>query len=155
MAEIEQKAGSMLTENQVERLPVRPDWLAERAGIKVSQKPLEGIKQGDYDGNVISIDVNLGPRQKRYVTAHELGHAVLEHKGRNACDTAASQTTEEREADWFAKALLLPRGSLGDAVERYRGKQVTAFQNLVEFVSSIFEVEERIAYERLKECGHL
>lgn len=75
--------------------------LAAQAGVEVILRPMPNGLLGayDHDGRRILIDHRLTPIETRSVLAHELGHALLDHRGPSRAD--------ERAAERFAATLLI------------------------------------------------
>ncbi len=104
------------------RCDCMPDFceLLENSGIKLflcdfKLSSLFGISIGDADGGpaiAINIGKNISVEWQIFSLAHELGHLVL-HK-ETYCERNDSieidDETQERDADRFAAAFLMPRG---------------------------------------------
>lgn len=121
---IEAKAEDLLRETEVTSLPVNPIQIAECLGIQVTAKPssIKGasgwlIRSGDEFGIVYATYIDSIGFQ-HFSIAHELGHYMLdghpEHVFRNGIEHASRAGFEatdhiEREADYFAACLLMPK----------------------------------------------
>lgn len=121
---IEAKSEELLRDAGVSSLPVDPFRLAEHLGIEVTAKPpgIRGasgwlIRSGEEFGIVYATHIESVGFQ-RFSVAHELGHYLLdghpEHVFRNGLEHASRAGFEsgdhvEREADYFAACLLMPR----------------------------------------------
>lgn len=122
--QIEAKAKALLTELGINELPVDPIAVAKALDIQVHAKAADAsgssgwlIRQGNNFAIVYATHVdNLGFQS--FSVAHELGHYCLdghpehvfrlgnEHISRGAF---SSSDPVEREADYFAACLLMPR----------------------------------------------
>jgi len=99
------------------RDPVR---IAKALGYILIDTPLEGVRgyyQYTHRCHIIYVDNGLPRRERCWVCAHELGHALL-HKGVNRIflDTHTNMVTSrfERDADRFAADLLFDDYDLQD-----------------------------------------
>lgn len=114
-------ARRLLSELDINELPIYPRKIARRLGIFVWEKEADS----SYDGYLISangawgIMVNSSIRskaRKRFTVAHELGHYCIDHHngtgyqcfGRDIGVISASARQDEREANEFAVELLMP-----------------------------------------------
>lgn len=110
------------------------------------------------------------PKRKRFTTSHEFGHLVLHDmtNDRMIVDTdirvyqrvgeasssaykqAGSTTTsrEEKEANLFAAALLMPAPWLRDAV-----KEVDDDESLISMLAHRFEVSDQACFIRLQQLN--
>lgn len=106
---------------------------------------------GEYSGcymflknhRYIFLNNNLNENEKRFVMAHELGHAIL-HKKQNCYfirnKTLLLNAKIEKEANLFASYLLLPDSD----VELFKENQYT-----LDEISSISGLDRRIVEIRL------
>jgi Zn-dependent peptidase ImmA (M78 family) len=135
-------------------LPVDPAGLARSRGFSVDYEDLsEDNFRGTFKGGEIVIDSTIECQNtKRFIVAHELGHAVL---GLGAGEYDESdESKKEAMANLFARALLMPKHYLVKAIEIYNGKAgESAFSSCVEYLSDMFGVTERRVKERLVECN--
>lgn len=143
-AQIEEKASALLAAPRFQVSPIDVIGVAESLDIQVSGRPMEDQASGMLvvNGNVSHIIYNSShhPNRQRFTIAHEIGHFVLHHTAlvnrlfvdekfavykRSGASTAAeylgldSTTTpsEEREANQFASALLMPESRLRSYLE--------------------------------------
>lgn len=107
------------TQNSVKTLigkynTAEPQILCDKMGITVIEQDLPGCVNGFtvtmYEMPFIVLNSSLGSCEKRFTTAHELGHIVM-HGGTNSlnlsCNTGFCVSKYEREADSFAAWLLM------------------------------------------------
>jgi Zn-dependent peptidase ImmA (M78 family) len=124
-----------------------PFELCDALGFMVLEVPLTGVR-GFYQyyrkNNLVYIDVGLLEQVKRFVCAHELGHALM-HKDTNAIylDTRTFLKTSiyEKQANQFAINLLFPQDEF---FAEY--KECTISQT-----SQCLNVSEELLEYRLKE----
>lgn len=112
----------VLTRAKATRLPVSLRNIARLYDVKIAEDSLEGGAAGyllrDDGRALIVVNKRDSRARKRFTIAHELGHLLM-HRGRpllvdgdvriserTASDFAS--TPEEREANQFAAALLMP-----------------------------------------------
>lgn len=100
-----------------------PFRIAEALGFIIIETPLEGIRgfyQAVHRCRIIYLDNRLSDGDRRWVCAHELGHA-LQHQGCNRIfmDTRTHMVTSryEKEADRFAVDLLFSDDDLREMTE--------------------------------------
>lgn len=133
--EIEREASDLLSRAGVTKTPVPLDRLATFLSAGIHQQTFEDMVSGVLlirgDERHIMVNKAHHPNRQRFTIAHELGHLVLHHnsgdrlfvdnhlrayqrRGSPSSGTYGhpdSETTpaEEREANQFASALLMPR----------------------------------------------
>lgn len=125
-------AAQVLRDHEITSLPVCPIEIAERNDITVEgmssgQPGCSGmlVRNGNNFGILYSTDVKNDGFQ-RFSVAHELGHYflpehpenVLRHGPHLSKAGFSSSDPYEREADFFAAALLMPRALFQIACER-------------------------------------
>ncbi|QPK78585.1 ImmA/IrrE family metallo-endopeptidase [Corynebacterium lizhenjunii] len=93
---------------------------------------------------LIFISRRKTPERSRFDIAHELGHLVLHHGG--CCDAKAVQ---EKEADQFASAFLIPRS----AMRQYLPK-LPSLEHILEF-KSVYHVSAMAVTVSLHRAGML
>lgn len=96
--------------------PINVENVAKSIDLKVEYFPFPNEVSGllKKDIGVIGINDNQHPKRQRFTLAHEIGHYVLEHKIMNTDDLVDDSNTDtsspiEREANYFASCLLMPR----------------------------------------------
>jgi len=153
-------ANQILKEYWDKTLPVDPVSIANKLKIMVSSDPVGlGETSGEYDptgtpqtGPLIRYNPNDPRVRQRFTVAHELGHYVLGH-GLSHRDTSGNFTmsprlnAEERNANQFAAALLMPEGTVKALIE-VRG--MTSLREL----ASIFNVSKAAMTFRVKDLGY-
>lgn len=91
-------------------LPIDPDWIAYRLGLTVMDggPGCEGLLLDEL-GQIL-VDDSLRRERRAFAIAHELGHFLLRRAGR---------PDRERDANYLASALLLPRDDFERHLRRY------------------------------------
>lgn len=95
-------------------LPVRVAAIARALGLPIVAKALpDGVDGALFryrSGAVIVYDPRRPRERVRFTVAHEIGHWLLGRAGAVACHCERLQySAEERRANRFAAALLMPR----------------------------------------------
>jgi Zn-dependent peptidase ImmA (M78 family) len=108
--------------NQVELL--RPGVALRILGYSIETSDFLGVIPGsktevagliETDSRVVRVSRRFDPTISHFTAAHELGHAVLEHKlevmhrDRPLQGSDFQRDWYEREADWFATCFVMPR----------------------------------------------
>jgi Zn-dependent peptidase ImmA (M78 family) len=124
---IEAMVEALLSENGITEAPVPVSQIAKARGARIFVDSLEGDLSGflfrDKDQAVIGVNTQHHPNRQNFTTAHELGHLLLheqeqlhvdrEFRVRLRSDVSSQGTDEaEREANFFAASLLMPKGFL-------------------------------------------
>jgi Zn-dependent peptidase ImmA (M78 family) len=119
----EMRAVALLLQLKTEKPPVDVGRVARRLGVRVERADLgedcSGVLLRNGDAAVIGVNYSHPPNRQRFTIAHELGHFVL-HKGQKYIDkgmatvqfrnseSSTGTQAEERDANQFAAALLMP-----------------------------------------------
>ena len=129
---IESRIQQLLQEHGVNEAPVPVGRLAKAEGARIFYQSLEDNVSGflfrDHQQTVIGVNTHHAPVRQNFTTAHELGHLLLhdqeqlhiDHDFRvRLRDDVSSQGTDEaeREANFFAASLLMPREFLEKDLE--------------------------------------
>jgi len=123
------EARKLISEFDIQRLPVPLDRIVRAKGIVVQYAPLDGDLSGMAfmkDGHpVIGVNSLHHPNRQRFTIAHELGHIVLHrpqienaiHLDRGSLQRGALASmgidSIEIDANRFAAELLMPKNLLG------------------------------------------
>lgn len=143
---IENAVQQILLDFGLAKLPIPVEEVAEKLGVKIKQYDL-----GEDVSGVLAINKGIGTigvRQndplvrQRFSIAHELGHYVL-HRGRSDLfidkeykilfrnsKSSTGEVQQEREANAFAAALLMPEMILKDDVLDFDLSDEYAIRNL-------------------------
>jgi Zn-dependent peptidase ImmA (M78 family) len=132
LALVERVAAEVIREHKITCLPVCPFSIANARGIVVQGKSAGApgcsgmlLRVGNSFGIMYSTDTDNDGFQ-RFSVAHELGHyflpdhpeQVLQHGAHASRAGFTSDDPYEREADFFAGALLLPKSMVRPLVTR-------------------------------------
>lgn len=132
--ELEAKAGDLLQEAGMAQAPVPVDQIAQYLGIQVDEADLgeecSGMLVRDEEFAVIGVNANHHEHRKRFTIAHEIAHFVLHggeayideppHIDFRAAYSGSGTQQEEKEANQFAAALLMPADQVRAAVAEQR-----------------------------------
>jgi Zn-dependent peptidase ImmA (M78 family) len=102
-------------------IPINIIKVAEKLGLSLKEGMLREDAIGSYDKNskTISISKNYSYPQTVFTIAHEIGHFVL-HNDRDTevffrkdlINVDKEDVPQEQEANCFAAALLMPKGTI-------------------------------------------
>lgn len=132
--ELEKKAGELLQEAGVVRVPVPVDQVAGHLGIQVDEADLgeecSGMLVRGKEFAVIGVNAEHHEHRKRFTIAHEIAHSVLHaeeayidrpfHIDFRAAGAGSGTEQEEKEANQFAAALLMPADQVRAAFAEQR-----------------------------------
>lgn len=97
------------------KIPVLLNDIVKTLGVPVKESDLEidGVSRMSSNGIFfIQYKKNIPEVRKRFTVAHELGHIVLEHISFDGSCSQYSNNSQEKEANTFANALLVPKDDL-------------------------------------------
>jgi Zn-dependent peptidase ImmA (M78 family) len=129
----EQRAERVLTEAALTSLPIDVYRVARHLRVRIEKADLgddvSGVLVRNEDTAVVGVHYSHHPNRQRFTIAHELGHFLL-HDGGTYIDrgtyvrfrdsaSGSGSDKEERDANQFAAALLMPR----DVVARELSQQ--------------------------------
>jgi len=175
--QVEQEAADLLSCVGITKIPTPLHLVARFLNAEIHQQTFEDMVSGVLlirgDERHIMVNKAHHPNRQRFTIAHELGHLVLHHNtgdglfidthlrayqrrgsaSSGAYEEAGSTTTpaQEREANQFASALLMPRAALlarTDGEEFWDELEVAA-------LSAEFGVSEQAMTIRLQQLGVL
>lgn len=92
-------------------------------------------------------------KRRRYIAAHEYGHYVLHKKGDEIYahrDYKEKDTLLEKEADYFARCLLMPRELIEKTLSLFDMKAAD-IEEIIALIARTFNVTEKKARIRLTE----
>ncbi len=129
--ELEKRAGGLLQEAGAAQVPVPVDQIARSLRIQVDEADLgedcSGMLVREGKSAVIGVNANHHEHRKRFTIAHEIAHFMLHggeayidnplHIDFRAVDSGSGAQQEEKEANQFAAALLMPADQVRAAVE--------------------------------------
>lgn len=153
--ELEEFAQDILVKNDIYKIPVELIELANTLNIEVYEVELENKISGairyskEEDKYTILLNKRDNINRKRFTLAHELGHYFLDREVLMSdeinIDILYRSTDEkERDIDYFAGALLMPKGLV----------EIMYEDNLsISELAEIFEVSESAMTVRLDILG--
>ena len=147
-------ANQVLTQNWVrlgKTLPVNAFFLADALGLKLAVE-LEGVGRFDENSKTIFFNPLMPSHHQNFSVAHQLGHFLLNHSNVPA-ETPShflsnSLDPKEREANFFAVSVLMPKGSV---------QLLLIDQGLtdISLIAAHFNVSEVLCTYRLRQLGYL
>lgn len=143
----EREANLLLEEVGVSRCPVDPVEIAHHLGLEVMIADFEDDSvSGLLRDGIIYANYLEPTYRQRFTMAHEIGHHRLHKTTLDLYRSQdASRTPEEREADSFAAALLMPASLLEAAIQ----KGVVAIDDL----AHLFQVSNPSMRIRIRDLG--
>lgn len=111
---------------------IDPFKIAIDANLAVMKRPLDNLLGGFFrdEQSGILVNVERPPGMVHMTCAHELGHFFLGHETTfdHELDYQSRGEKKEREADWFAYHLLMPRALIVDVMRR-KGWRISDLKN--------------------------
>lgn len=163
----EREAEKLLAEHGLKQVPVPIEVVADRLGAVLTYErfapELSGmLLRGPGQPTVIGVNNRQSHRRQRFTIAHEVGHLCL-HKGDVIVDngvrvnyrderSATATVKEEREANAFGAALLMPADCVEDAVRSLLASG-TPKSMVAADLARRFEVSEEAMGYRLVNLG--
>ena len=138
-----------------------PEVIADVYGISYSYGSYEDAFDGllEYDNNEFHIYINtdrtLNHSRQRFTFAHELGHFFIdEHRNalangqtpyHSSFTNFSSEILVEREADFFAACLLMPRTRILNEYKQYKKFSISIINHIskkyqTSFISTLFRL---------------
>lgn len=162
---IENKADLILKELKQYSAPINVQNLAEILGLKIVEHDLgsnvSGMLYIEKGQGVIGCNTGESDVRKRFTIAHELGHYFLhrldkdifvDHKQfkpafRNHI-SSTGENTQEREANAFAAAILMPKELLIKEIE-LKGFDLGGDDDVIGDLSKLFKVSSQAMAYRM------
>lgn len=117
-------AQALLEEFWDMKVPIKPEYFAEKLGLSVVKKDL-GYRSGylDEDKKTIFVNEKEIPERQRFTIAHELGHHCLGHGSaeRNTVFPSGAMSydpVKESAANRFAADLIMPAIAIKALIEK-------------------------------------
>lgn len=148
----ERRAYEIIAEAGCEGPPLDFGPILERYGIDLMLRAfnyVSGVMIKDPVYTLLVVNENDPEPRRRFTIAHELGHFFLEHEGRRFAEPSNDNPPQERAANRFAAALLMPEDWLRAAWEDFRDNP----DHRPEIVAEKFGVSAEALKVRLKELG--
>lgn len=166
---IDEAVDMIIDMNNIIELPVNIIKIAENMGFKVfsaefKDKDIKCVVadcgseiNGFNEKRVIAYDKNNDSSDNIFMMAHAIGHFVMH------CDEThdfimyefydKSRSRVEREANKFARALLVPRGLFMDFIKKSKNYAIDRKQEFIAEMSLKFLISNKNARKRLKELN--
>jgi Zn-dependent peptidase ImmA (M78 family) len=166
---IESLIEELLTVHGISEAPVPVERIAKANGARIFHQSFEddvsGFLYRDKAQNVIGVNTHHAPVRQNFTTAHELGHLLLhdqeplhvDHEFRvRLRDDVSSQGTDEaeREANFFAASLLMPRRFLEQDLESEEDVNLLDDDFLSDLARK-YGVSTQALVNRLKNLGYI
>lgn len=166
---IEALAQALLSEARITTAPVPVSKIAKRKGARIHVDTLEGDLSGflyrDSSRAVIGVNTSHAPARQNFTIAHELGHLLLHEQEQlhvdrefrvRLRDDVSSQGTDvaEREANFFAASLLMPREFLEADLANEEYVDLLD-DDLLRMLSKKYRVSTQALVNRLKNLGYI
>ncbi len=148
----ERRAYEVIAEAGCESPPLDFGPILERYGIDLMLKAfnyVSGVMIKDPVYTLLVVNENDPEARRRFTIAHELGHFFLEHEGRRFAEPSSDNPPQERAANRFAAALLMPADWLRAAWDDYRDNP----DHRPDIIAEMFSVSAEALKVRLKELG--
>jgi Zn-dependent peptidase ImmA (M78 family) len=146
------RAHEVIAKAGFEGPPLEFEPILERHGIDLVPRPfnyVSGVLIKDPIYTLLVVNENDPDVRRRFTIAHELGHFFLEHEGRRFAEPSDENPPQERAANRFAGALLMPEDWLRTAWNDYRDNP----DHRPDIVAEMFGVSREALEVRLKELG--
>jgi len=169
---IERRALNLLRESGQLQAPIDVESVAKHLGIRVEYANLDddcsGVLVKSDDGSaVIGVNWDHHSNRQRFTIAHEIGHFALKHEGGTFVDKGAyvnvkfrdqdaysGTSSDERQANHFAAALLMPAPLVRSAFQADRMLDPSDDEALASLAHG-FEVSPQAMMFRLQNLGLL
>lgn len=148
-------------------VPVPVEAVADHLGATVVLQRMDaqvsGMTYRHEDAKVIGINNGHHPRRRRFTLAHEIGHLCM-HPGQLLVDSSVrvdfrtdipslASPVQEREANQFAAALLMPEAAVESRFRALTDAGVRGRDRLVAELASEFDVSAEAMGYRLINLG--
>lgn len=164
---IEQKSEKLLIDSKCYSAPVIIEKCAKHLGINLESLELDDDVAGFLllkDNNVANIGYNKNHvlNRRRFTIAHEIAHYILHAKNSKLFvdkeekvlyrdgNSSTGELVQEREANAFAAALLMPQKLILQEVEKYKRESTEKF---ISSLAKTFKVSQQAITIRLTNLG--
>ena len=104
---------------------------------------IDGIQVTEGEKATIGYNNSQHPHRQRFTVAHEIGHLLLGHTGKNFVLELNSKKPEEVEANQFAAELLMPLEMIKNDLQNKRSAKD---------IARLYNVSEEAVWWRLYDC---
>ena len=166
---IESMIEELLAGYEITEAPVPVERIAKAKGARIFYQSLEdnvsGFLYRDKTQAVIGVNTHHAPARQNFTTAHELGHFLLheqeqlhvdhEFRVRLRDDVSSLGTNDdEREANFFAASLLMPKRFLEEDLETEEYFDLLG-DDFLSDLSRKYGVSTQAIVNRLKNLGYI
>jgi len=166
---IESMIEELLARYEITEAPVPVERIAKAKGARIFYQSLEdnvsGFLYRDKTQAVIGVNTHHAPARQNFTTAHELGHFLLheqeqlhidrEFRVRLRDDVSSLGTDDdEREANFFAASLLMPKRFLEEDLEAEEYFDLLG-DDFLSDLSRKYGVSTQALINRLKNLGYI
>ena len=166
---IESMIEELLARYEITEAPVPVERIAKGKGARIFYQSLEdnvsGFLYRDKTQAVIGVNTHHAPARQNFTTAHELGHFLLheqeqlhidrEFRVRLRDDVSSLGTDDdEREANFFAASLLMPKRFLEEDLEAEEYFDLLG-DDFLSDLSRKYGVSTQALINRLKNLGYI
>ena len=166
---IESMIEELLAGYEITEAPVPVERIAKAKGARIFHQSLEdnvsGFLYRDKTQAVIGVNTHHAPARQNFTTAHELGHFLLheqeqlhidhEFRVRLRDDVSSLGTDDdEREANFFAASLLMPKRFLEEDLETEEYFDLLG-DDFLSDLSRKYGVSTQALVNRLKNLGYI
>lgn len=166
---IESIIEELLAGYEITEAPVPVERIAKAKGARIFYQSLEdnvsGFLYRDKTQAVIGVNTHHAPARQNFTTAHELGHFLLheqeqlhidhEFRVRLRDDVSSLGTDDaEREANFFAASLLMPKRFLEEDLETEEYFDLLG-DDFLSDLSRKYGVSTQALVNRLKNLGYI
>jgi Zn-dependent peptidase ImmA (M78 family) len=159
----------LLVGYEITEAPVPVERIAKAKGARIFYQSLEdnvsGFLYRDKTQAVIGVNTHHAPARQNFTTAHELGHFLLheqeqlhidrEFRVRLRDDVSSLGTDDdEREANFFAASLLMPKRFLEEDLETEEYFDLLG-DDFLSDLSRKYGVSTQAIVNRLKNLGYI
>ena len=165
---IEELTKDLLVKNNLFKPKFDIKKLVERLNLKLEEKELgkdvSGLFVMSDELGIISVNKkeNKNKARQRFTIAHEIGHFILHSKLKSIfidktpkvmfrnSESSSGELYQEREANAFAAALLMPKDLINNELEKLESD----FDNPTKKLAAKFNVSEQAMSFRLANLGY-
>lgn len=166
--EIKDKVDEVFNETRLISTPVEIISMASFYGFSVYELEMDrntsgmiivndGPIKAFHTDKIIAVNSAHPSTRKRFTVAHELGHYILQDRPKKCFahrDSDENYDSQERDADSFASALLMPEDDIQGFVKSYRKSVIDDEASvLISRVAQKYNVSGKAAQVRLKKLG--
>lgn len=165
---MKEEVTKVLAETDLDVAPIAIVSIANFYGFSVYEMPMDdsisGLIMADDENikgfdtkQIIVVNSKHSSRRKRFTIAHELGHYIIQGKPSKcfAHRDSGNYSSDERDANSFASALLMPEDEIKREVGNFKKAKIGDYpdSHLIDYIADAFDVSQSAAEVRLKKLG--